>query len=115
VETAFILGPFGRIAVHHERIESEILISVRLDEVLNSLHRNVALKIETNVLCIRTESRFAPAVFDDAARLDSWHRKRLGFVFQASGLHDGAVEDVFFFEFYDRAVRLDGAPGNVAN
>ncbi len=66
-------------------------------------------------MCVCIYSRFAPAVFDDAARLNSRHRKRLGFVFQTTGLDDRAVEDVFLFEFYDRAVSFDGARGDVAN
>src|ERR1051325_8629488 len=115
VESVFLLGPFGRRTVQHEGVESRIFIGHRLHEILHALYRNIALKIETNVVGVRIYSRFAPAVFDDATGFHSGHRERTCFEFQAARSDDGAIEDVFLLELDDGAVGLDGPGCDVAN
>src|SRR5262249_7152721 len=76
-------------------------------------NRNLALKLDAQLVGATAWYYFSPAIFNDRPWFNARQRELFCLEFNAAGLDDRAVEYIFLFQFGNRSVRLDDAGGDV--
>jgi hypothetical protein len=77
------------------------------------MYGDVLRKTQSHIVRVLAGSNLFPSIVEDRSRLDRRHGKGHCLDFQTAGFDDVPLKDRVFLEFNDRAVRLDGPPGNV--